>query len=92
MPKELKKTIAFLFFMLAGVTIGSVVAHFAQNISWLSWLAMGAHSVGISTDAPVVLDLVVFKLAFGFTLDVSIAQLIFVVIAIIVYNNTCKSI
>lgn len=89
MTKDFKKTIAFLFFLLAGIVLGTVLARLCANVSFLSWLSY-TMSVGIDTGSPVVLDLIVFKLAFGFTLSVNPAQIICVIIALIAYNNTCK--
>lgn len=85
----IKKTIAFLFFLLAGIVIGTVIARLCNDVSFLSWLAY-TMSVGLSTDSPVVLDLIVFKLAFGLTLSVNVAQVICVIISLVVYNKTCK--
>ena len=90
MSKTWKKTIAFLFFLLAGIILGTVVAQLCVNIPFLSWLAIGK-TIGINTGAPMVLDLIVFKLAFGFSMDVNIAQIIFVIISILIFNATCKN-
>ena len=90
MSKGLKKTIAFLFFLLAGITVGSVIAHFTQGMPYLSWLSYGK-TVGLSTASPAILDLIVFQIAFGFTLSVNIAQIICVIISILIFSKTCKS-
>ena len=90
MSKGLKKTIAFLFFLLAGITVGSVIAHFTQGMRYLSWLSYGK-TVGLSTASPAILDLIVFQIAFGFTLSVNIAQIICVIISILIFSKTCKS-
>ena len=84
-----KKTIAFLFFLLAGIVFGTVIARLCNGVSFLSWLSY-TMSVGLSTDSPAVLDLIVFKLAFGFTLSVNVAQILCVIISLVVYNKTCK--
>ena len=89
MGKDVKKTIAFLFFLLAGIVLGTVIAKLCADTSFLSWLAYSM-SVGLDTASPLVLDLIVFKLAFGFTLTVNPAQIICVIIALIIYNKTCK--
>ena len=89
MHEGVKKTIAFLFFLLAGIVLGTVIAKVCGDISWLSWLSY-TMSVGLDTNSPVILDLIVFKLAFGFTLNVNAAQIICVIAALIVYNKTCK--
>jgi len=90
MSKGLKKTVAFLFFLLAGIVVGSVIAHFASGVSWLSWLSWNK-TVGLSTNPPAIVDLIVLKIAFGFTLSVNIAQIFCVIIAIIIFSRTCKS-
>lgn len=89
MSSGLKRTVAFLFFLLAGVVLGTVIANLCSGVPFLSWLAYNL-SVGIDTGSPLVLDLIVFKLAFGFTLNVNAAQIICVIIALIVYGKTCK--
>lgn len=89
MTKDFKKTIAFLFFLLAGIVIGTVIGRLCAGISFLDWLSY-TMSVGIDTGSPLVLDLIVFKLAFGFTLSVNTAQILCVIIALVVYNKTCK--
>lgn len=90
MSKGIKKTIAFLFFILAGITIGSAIAYLTKGISWLSWLSLG-ETVGLSTSSPAIINLIVLKIAFGFTLSVNIAQIFCVIIAIIIFSKTCKS-
>lgn len=89
MGKDIKRTIAFLFFLLAGIVMGTVIGKLCADVSFLSWLAY-TMSVGLDTASPLVLDLIVFKLAFGFTLTVNPAQILCVIIALIVYNKTCK--
>lgn len=89
MTKDFKKTIAFLFFLLAGIVLGTVLAKICSGVPYLHWLAYSM-SVGIDTGSPLVLDLIVFTLAFGFTLEVNTAQIICVIISLIAYNKTCK--
>ena len=55
MGKDIKKTIAFLFFLLAGIVLGTVTARLCESVSFLSWLAY-TMSVGLDTGAPLVLD------------------------------------
>ena len=89
MNSGLKKTIAFLFFLLAGIVFGTILGRVCEGVSFLKWLSY-TMSVGLDTGSPVVLDLIVFKLAFGITLSVNAAQIICVIISLIVYNKTCK--
>jgi hypothetical protein len=89
MNTNLKKTIAFFFFLLAGIVVGSVVAELLRDVSQLAFLSK-IYSVGLSTDSPLVLDLIIFKLAFGFTLSVSLSQIFFVIISLIIYAKVMK--
>ncbi len=89
MGSGLKKTIAFLFFLLAGIVLGTILGRLCAGVSFLSWLSYSM-SVGLDTASPLVLDLIVFKLAFGFSLTVNTAQIICIIISLIIYNKTCK--
>jgi hypothetical protein len=90
MKNSVKNTIVFLFFLLAGIVAGTVAAELLREVSWLSFLSKN-FEVGLSTADPLVLDLIVFKFALGFTLSVNIWQIIFVIIAFVVYSKVAKS-
>lgn len=83
---RMKKNLILLFLLLAGVMFGSLLAAATRGIPWLSWLSYG-QTVGISVDNPMILDLAVIQLAFGFELGVNIAQIICVLIAIFAYKG-----
>jgi len=65
--------------------VGALIASACAGVPALSWLAF-SRTIGFNADAPLVIDLDVFKFTFGFSLDVSVAQLIMVAVAIIGYN------
>ena len=83
---RMKKNLILLFLLLAGVMFGSLLAAATRGSPWLSWLSYG-QTVGISVDNPMILDLAVIQLAFGFELGVNIAQIICVLIAIFAYKG-----
>ncbi len=89
MKRDFKKTIAFIFFLLAGITLGAFVSHICAGRKYLDWLSWG-QQIGLSTDQPAVLDLKVLKIAFGFTLKVTIAQIITVILGIFAFVKTCN--
>ncbi len=89
MGQGLKKTITFLIFLLAGIVLGTVAAGLCAKVPFLEWLARDM-SVGLDTASPLVLDLIIFKLAFGFTLKVNAAQIICIIISLIAHNKVCK--
>ncbi|MDR0947691.1 MAG: DUF4321 domain-containing protein [Ruminococcus sp.] len=85
----LKKAIIFLIFLMGGIVVGTAVAELLKDVPGLNILSQ-TWSVGLSTDAPAVLDLIVFKVAFGFTLSVSVSQIIFIIAALIIQSKVLK--
>ena len=82
----MSKTFKFLFYLLAGVIIGSLLANLLGGIPALSWLAY-TKSIGFSAANPAVLDLVIIRITFGFSMSVSVAQIITVSTAMYLYNK-----
>lgn len=72
-----------LLLMLTGVVLGGFVGNMAQGISWLSWLSYG-QSFGF--DSPLVLDLGILVITFGLNIKITMAGIIGVVIALLVYR------
>lgn len=88
MGKNLKKTIAFIFFLLAGAVLGAFISHICDGKNGLAWLAWGK-SVGITS--PVTLDLMIVTFTIGFVINVTIAQIFTIALSIFVFCKTCKS-
>ena len=70
--------------LLSGIVLGGFIGMLAANVSGLSWLGYG-QSFGLET--PVVLDLGLLVLTFGLTIHISIASIIGVVLAILIYRK-----
>ncbi len=87
MANSLKRTIAFIFFMLAGSVVGAFISYICEGKKWVGWLAWGKE-IGIST---VNVDLIILKFPFGLVIDVTIAQIITIAAAIYLFAKTCKS-
>lgn len=81
---KLKRTFLLLFFLLAGIVAGSLIASLCANVPVLSWLSYH-NSIGFDA---VTLDLVVFQLTFGMRMGVSVAQILTIALAIFLYNRT----
>ena len=73
-----------LIMLLSGIVLGGFIGMLTANVSGLSWLNYG-QSFGLQS--PVVLDLGLMVLTFGLTIQISIASIIGVVIAIIIYRR-----
>lgn len=72
-----------LLLILAGVVLGGFIGELASNVSFLSWLSYG-QQFGLST--PLVLDLGILVITFGLTIKITIAGIIGILIAILIYR------
>ncbi len=73
-----------LVMVLSGIVLGGFLGMLTEQVSGLNWLNYG-QAFGLET--PVVLDLGLLVLTFGLTIRISIASIIGMVIAIIIYRN-----
>ena len=73
-----------LIMLPSGIVLGGFIGMLTANVSGLSWLNYG-QSFGL--ESPVVLDLGLLVLTFGLTIQISIASIIGVVLAIIIYRK-----
>lgn len=83
MKKKLVKTLLLIILLLLGAVLGKVVATACEGVDYLSWLAISA-GFGFS---PVTIDLAVLKFTIGFMMDISVAQIILLLIAILAYTK-----
>lgn len=86
---KLQRTLVFLFFLLAGIIIGALLASVGEAVPFLHWLAYGK-TIGLSTSNPMLLDLSMLKIAFGFEIGINVAQIITITIALLVYRNVAQ--
>jgi len=86
---KLQRTLVFLFFLLAGIIVGALLASVGEAVPFLSWLAYGK-TIGLSTANPMLLDLSMLKVAFGFEIGINVAQIITITIALLVYRNVAQ--
>ena len=83
----MKKIFLLIFYLLAGILAGSLLASLAAGVPFLSWLAYAA-SVGFAAANPACLDLIVIKIYFGFSMGVSVAQVLCIGLALFLYNRS----
>ena len=72
-----------LLLVLAGVVLGGFIGELTSNISFLHWLSYG-QSFGLQK--PLVLDLGILVLTFGQTIKITIAGIIGILLAILIYR------
>ena len=69
--------------ILAGIVLGGFVGSLAADISGLDWLNYGQV---FWLDSPIVLSLGLLVLTFGLTIKITIAGILGIVLAILVYR------
>ncbi len=79
--QKMKHTILLILLLIAGAVVGSFMASITGDIQGLNWLAF---SKGVSI-SPFTINLVIFSLTFGVDFSMSIAQVIFMIIAVAFY-------
>lgn len=86
---KLQRTLVFLFFLLAGIIVGALLASIGAAVPFLSWLAYGK-TIGLSTANPMLLDLSMIKVAFGFEIGINVAQIITITAALLIYRSVAQ--
>lgn len=69
--------------LLAGIVVGGFIGSLTAGVPGLSWLNYG-QSFGLSS--PIVLDLGILVVTFGLSIKITIASIIGILIAIIIYR------
>ena len=72
-----------LFLVCVGIVVGTLAANMCAGIPMLSWLAYGME---FGMAAPTSLNLQVITITFGITLNLSIAVILFIVLAVLLGN------
>ena len=72
-----------LFLVCVGVLTGTLATEMCADVPGLSWLA---YSMNFGLAAPATLDLHVISLTFGLTVNLSIAVILFIVLAVLLGN------
>lgn len=73
-----------ILFIFAGLVIGGLLGEVASQVDWLSWLSYG-QSFGVSE--PLVLNMNVLSLTFAFSININIASIIGLAIAVFLYKK-----
>lgn len=79
-----KNTWIVILFIFAGLVIGGLLGQVAAQVDWLSWLSYG-QTFGIQN--PFVLNMNVLTLTFAFSIQINIASIIGLAIAIFLYKK-----
>ena len=74
---------ALTLLVLAGIVLGSFIATLTAGIGGLQWLSFG-QTFGFQN--PIVLDLGVMVITFGLTIKITIASILGIIIAAVIYH------
>ena len=78
-----KNAWALFLFMLTGIVLGGFIGMLAEGVPALSWLSYGQ---AFGLENPIVLNLGILVLTFALSVKITIASIIGVVLAIIIYR------
>lgn len=78
-----KNAWALFLLILSGIVLGGFIGMLSEGISWLSWLS---YSQAFGLDTPIVLNLGVLVITFGLSIKISIASIVGIIIAILIYR------
>lgn len=79
-----KNNWALFLLILAGVVLGGFIGLLAEDVSFLAWLNYGQK---FGLNKPFVLNLGIMIITFGINIKISMASIIGVIIAIVVYRK-----
>ena len=78
-----KNSGALFLFILTGIVLGGFIGMLAEGGPALNWLAYG-QSFGLQE--PVVLNFGILVLTFGLSIKITIASIVGVILAVIIYR------
>lgn len=78
-----KNAWALFLFVLTGIVLGGFIGMLAEGVPALSWLSYGQ---AFGLEEPVVLNFGILVITFGLSIKITIASIIGVILAIIIYR------
>lgn len=82
----MKNTFLLILLLIAGSVVGALIASATGGVESLSWLSY-SKEIAVS---PFTVNLVIASITFGIDFSMSVAQVIFLVIAVAVYPKLKK--
>lgn len=79
-----KNSWSLFLLILTGIVLGAFIGTLAKDISWLKWLNFGK---GFGLVNPIQLDLHIIQITFKLWINITIASILGVVLAIFVYRK-----
>jgi hypothetical protein len=84
-----KNSWSLLLIILAGVVLGGFIGYLAQDVPYLSWLNYGQKfGIGDGNSSGIIrLNLGVMVISFGISIKITIAGIIGMILAILIYRK-----
>jgi hypothetical protein len=79
-----KNSWSLFLLILAGIVLGGFIGTLTEGMSYLNWMNYG-QSFGL--DTPLILNLGILVITFGLNIKITIASIIGVLLAIIIYRT-----
>jgi Domain of unknown function (DUF4321) len=79
-----KNSWSLFLLILAGIVLGGFIGSLAEGLTYLNWLNYG-QSFGFEN--PIILNLGILVITFGLNIKITIASIIGVILAIIIYRT-----
>ncbi len=73
-----------IVFILSGLVVGGLLGQLASSVDWLWWLS---YSQTFGLQDPIVLDLSVVTITFALMFRISVASIIGMLLAILIYKK-----
>ena len=73
-----------IVFILSGLVVGGLLGQLASNVDWLWWLS---YSQTFGLQDPIVLDLSVVTITFALMFKISVASIVGMLLAILIYKK-----
>ncbi len=82
-----KRNLLFVFYLVAGVVLGALIANLCDGVRYLDWLSYYL-SFGLNKGTPLVLDMGVLQLTFGLSIGIYAAQIFTIGLAMFLYGRS----
>lgn len=76
-----------MFLVLVGIVVGTFVGSICKGTAALSWLAYG---IDFGMTSPLVLDLGILQLTFAIGINLTLAVVLFIILAILIGRAIAK--
>lgn len=84
MATKEKNIWVLLVFILSGLVVGGLLGQLTSSVDWLWWLS---YSQTFGLQDPIVLDLSVVTITFALMFKISVASIIGMLLAILIYKK-----